>query len=254
MHEVGGEQDDPDGVGQHPHQRRPVGLHVHLLQRAALALDRADRGVDGGGDDLVGAVDVARERHRQRDEPGRRQAVVELDGEDLALGDDQRADDGEHDRGREAQVARGDLAVVAQGQAIRGDPQRGGDRDHVAGHLADDQAPHPQAGGRGERDGDDEADDRLDRLQRALAPVVHAPEEHPQRRLERERDRQVGEARHQRQQPVVAVDGGDHRRERQDDQAHRHRQPQLDRERVLELALLVGLLLLDERPRRCRPA
>ena len=155
-------------------------------------------------------------------------------------------DDRQHDRAREAQVPRRDLAVIAQGQAVGGDPQRGGDGHHVAGHLAHHQAPHPEVGRRRQRDGDGEADDGLDRLQRALAPVVHAPEEHPQRRLERERDRQVGQARHQRQQPVVAVDGGDHRRQGQDDQAHRRRQRQLQRERVLELALLVGLVLLDE--------
>ena len=57
-------------------QRRAVGLHEQLLERALLALDRAHRGVDRRGHDLVGAVDVARQRRGQRDEADRGQPAV----------------------------------------------------------------------------------------------------------------------------------------------------------------------------------
>ena len=211
--EVAGEEHGARARGQDPQQRGAVGAHEELLERPRAVADGADRRVDRRGDDGVGAIDVARERRGERDEADPFQAAIDVEGEDLSLGDDERRDERDEDGHREAQVAPRHGAVVAQRQAIGRGGQRGDDAREVAGRRADDEAPHAHAG-RGERDGDREGDHRHHGLQQALARVVHAAEEDPRRRLQREGQRQVGGGGGQRQQPVVVVHRGHHRRRR----------------------------------------
>ncbi len=215
------------------------------MQRDALVLDRADRRVDRGGDDLIGAVDVPAERDRERDEAGRGEPVVQLDREDLALRDKHRRGDGDQDRRGEAQVARRHSPVEPQTQPVRRRDDRRPDRNDHAHNLADDQAPHAEVGRRRQRDRDEERHGWLDRLERALAAVFHATEEHPQRRLQREREREVGQTHGQREQLMILIDERDERRTGQDDQRHARGQPEFQRERELEFLLLVGLVLLN---------
>ena len=80
-----------------------------------------------------------------------------------------------------------------------------------------------------------------------LADEVHTPEEDPGGRLQREREREVGDRDREPDQPVVAVDARHERRARRDGERERRGQGELECERALELLLLALLRLLDER-------
>ena len=111
---------------------------------------------------------------------------------------------------------------------------------------ADHERPHADAR-KQQRHRHGHGDERDDHLEQPQPDEVHPAEEHPLRRLQREGDRQVGDGERQRQQAVVVVDGRQQRRARRDRQRGDHVQRQLDGERALELGLLVGRRLLDER-------
>ncbi len=240
------EQHDARRRGERPQQRRAVRADEQLRERRRPPADRADRRVDRDRDDLVGAVDVPRERRGERDEADRREAVVEIDRENLALEHDERRERRREHPDREAQVAPRGRRVPPQGERVR---RRAHGRDHareVPHRRADHEAPHARAAG-GERHRHGERDDRDDALQQALAGEVHAAEEDPGRRLERERERQVRGRGHEGEQSRVAVERRDDRRQRAQDQREDGRDRELEREGALELERLLGLVLGDER-------
>ena len=192
---------------------------------------------------MLRAVGIASEPDGQHEEARGGQAAVELEEEDRPLSCDQPRR-GDHEHGpRELEVAPGGVAVEADRQPVRRQPQRQHHRGCVAGERADDDRPHADVR-RGQRDRDHERDERDHRLEAALAEEVHPPEEDPERRLERERDRQVGQREGQREQPRLVVDDHEERRRERDQQRERGGQHELERERELELALLVLLVLL----------
>jgi len=110
--------------------------------------------------------------------------------------------------------------------------------------AAPSQSPVTETGD-GQRYGDDEADDGLDRSEQSLAGKVHLAVIDPQRRLQG-----VGDERGQHHQPQhhqhpVPVDERDQRQRRHHGHERRGGHDQLERERTLERGFLVGLVLLD---------
>ena len=122
--------------------------------------DGADRRVDRRGDDLCrrgrcSATSVAASVTKPT-QPGR----VEVEGEDLALGDDERRDERDEDRAPRSAGSAARRRGRSAGPARYGEARSAATTPaEVAGRRADDEAPHAHAG-RGERDGDGEGDDR----------------------------------------------------------------------------------------------
>ncbi len=88
-------------------------------------------------------------------------------------------------------------------------------------------------------------DDRVHRLERPLTGELHAPVEHPQRRLERQRRQHEQQHEAGGDDPRLVVDHGQQRDRRGDEQPDRDVERRLERERALEGELLVVLVLLD---------
>jgi hypothetical protein len=174
-----------------------------------------DGGIDRRRQDLVGAIDVARERRRERDVAGRGEPVGEAEHGDLPLGDQQRRGRRDEHRPREAQVAARGSPVRPQAQRVRGHAPGCEHGGRVAAERPDDERPDADTGEQ-QRDGDGDGPQRHDRLQRAQPHVVHALEEHPLGCLQRERERQVGDGEREREQLVVVIERGQHRRQQRD--------------------------------------
>jgi hypothetical protein len=168
---------------------------------------------------------------------------VGLEGDHLSLDDHHRRHERHEDPGAEGQVAPGDGAIEAQGERVGRQRERHGARHQVAGGLADDDRPHAEGRRRRQRHRDGEGDQRLDGLQRALARVVHAPEEDPQRGQQRQGKRQPRDAEREPQQPRLAVRRGEDGSEQGQDHGGNRGQRKLQREGELVLALeVLGLV------------
>ncbi len=67
--EVGAEEGDPDPERHRPHQRQPVGLDQRFVEQRDVVLDRADRRIQGAGDEVVDALGEARDVVGEGDTP-----------------------------------------------------------------------------------------------------------------------------------------------------------------------------------------
>ena len=185
--------------------------------------------------------------------PDPREAEVCVAGDRRAVGENDRTQGGDEDRGREAHIYLQRAAVIVPAKRIRGGDDRHERRRPRSGHDPDGQCPVAESRD-GESDRDDEPDHRLDRRQRSLADEVHLPVVHPERGLERAGQHHGDQDQPRRHQIPVAVDDCHHGQGGGDRHHRRHRDQQLEREGSLEGQLLVGLVLLDVLVADTRPA
>ena len=209
-----------------------------------MSRDGADRRVERLADDLVDLRRVEDDRARQRDRADPGQPEHGVPGDDRALGDDDSADSGEGERPGEAEVLADGPRLVAERRAVGGDPEDRERADPGAGDHPDDQAPVAGSGDR-EADGDEEADERLEDLEPALAQELHPLVEDPERRLEDVRGDRQEEGEAWREEAGPAVEDGRQADDGSSEDEEGPAEEDLEREGPLEGELLVVVGLLD---------